>query len=155
MSKNDHQFAAFTLIELLVVITIIAGLLAIVVPLMTRVKERVRRTLCQNNIRLFFTGIYIYAYDHQQLLPSDFPNERINHTPALTPQCRDAIINRIGHNKILECPSLGGYEGVGYIIGYNYLGGTPKPHGQPIPDTRSGNHLRKLQNVQLYLLSQS
>ncbi len=132
---KKKRCSGFTLIELLVVVAVIAMLLSVIIPVMGKVKEKSRRVLCQNNVRLFYIGLTVYANNHNQTLPSDFPSSQVNHTLALSPQCRDTIIRLIGHNKLLECPSLGGpfknadgwkYEGVGCIIGYNYLGGHPE-----------------------------
>ena len=47
----------FTLIELLVVISIIAVLMAILIPALTQVKEQARTIICKSNLRQYvFAG---------------------------------------------------------------------------------------------------
>jgi prepilin-type N-terminal cleavage/methylation domain-containing protein/prepilin-type processing-associated H-X9-DG protein len=57
------RLAAFTLIELLVVIAIIAILAALLLPALSRAKERAQRTACRNNQKQMGIGGQIYADD--------------------------------------------------------------------------------------------
>ena len=54
---------AFTLIELLVVIAIIAILAALLLPVLSRAKERAQRTQCLNNGRQLGLGWQLYITD--------------------------------------------------------------------------------------------
>ena len=55
---------AFTLIELLVVISIIAMLLAILMPALGKVKEKARAVVCRSNLKQWGLIINLYAQDN-------------------------------------------------------------------------------------------
>ena len=62
----------FTLIELLVVITILAILLAILVPLLQVAKERARRVACVASLRQIGLGLIAYAPNYDGRIPQSF-----------------------------------------------------------------------------------
>ena len=59
----------FTLIELLVVVAIIALLIAILLPSLTKAKELARITQCSSNLRQHGYGTFIYAQTYKNWLP--------------------------------------------------------------------------------------
>jgi prepilin-type N-terminal cleavage/methylation domain-containing protein len=140
MAKKARLSGAFTLIELLVVIAIIAILLAMVVPLLTRVKERSRRIICMSNIRMFYIAVNTYAANNKEFLPTGGPCvANYDYTITLRPEIYDSL-----NIDSIVCPNLlkpfdnsgnfpnGVYieQGPLYLISYNYLGGhagTPWP----------------------------
>lgn len=80
MSQPLLQFArpavrrppAFTLIELLVVISIIALMVAILLPALTKAREQAKQIKCLSNTRQIVIGLASYAMDNDGLYPALF-----------------------------------------------------------------------------------
>ncbi|MHB9071533.1 MAG: DUF1559 family PulG-like putative transporter [Sedimentisphaerales bacterium] len=66
------QKKAFTLVELLVVISIIALLLAILMPSLNKARESAIKTTCKSNIKQIGLGLYMYVSDFR-VMPDGRP----------------------------------------------------------------------------------
>lgn len=116
----------FTLMELLVVISIIALLLSILLPALTKVKKIARRTVCSSNFRQIGLINQTYASDHGTYLPrfannfEDVYKNKGKSIDAVVPYLMPEMIWDYLNNsyqteaKFWICPSLlgsGGKEG--------------------------------------------
>ena len=116
--------SGFTLVELLVVIGIIAILAGMLMPAMSRAKQKANRIACLNNIRQVGLSATLYAGDHD----GEYPR-RLHLTNAwmfaLKPYYGNTSLtnnatSKEGNSRILKCPSDRWLEWRSYLInGFN------------------------------------
>jgi prepilin-type N-terminal cleavage/methylation domain-containing protein len=137
--SGSGGFNAFTLIELLVVIAIIGILAALLLPALAGAKERARRVTCKNSQREFILAVHLFGDDNEQHVPSGAANPPFgpldDHLPIISDATSNSIVQYLRTDRMVHCPSFGDFFrnsgsvqleafGYGYVIGYNYHGGT-------------------------------
>ena len=71
MNRLRHRIErGFTLVELLTVIGIIAMLIALLLPTLSRAKEEAKLVQCQTNLRTMYSAAQIHMIDHHGFLPA-------------------------------------------------------------------------------------
>ena len=83
MQIGFRKNIAFTVIELMLVIALIMILAALLLPAISRSKEKAKRTKCQNQLRQFYTVAILYAEDHEGYLCSY--DDMLRQIPMLCP----------------------------------------------------------------------
>ncbi|MBU0717353.1 MAG: DUF1559 domain-containing protein, partial [Planctomycetes bacterium] len=103
---------AVSLIEVLVVISIIAFMLALLIPSLSGAREQVGRVLCANNLRQWGNALHYYLEDYNEHLPTEGtywdlhkPGTWFNVLPPYLNSPPYAEVERIG-DQIREFPAL-------------------------------------------------
>lgn len=102
---------AFTLIELLVVISIIALLIAILLPALSKAQESARITQCASNLHQQGIATFTYANDNQFALPYVMKNLANPYSMVLPHQTRYFQQGSVGPNGNHSAYSLLWYGG--------------------------------------------
>ena len=69
-SRREDLWRGFTLIELLVVIGIIAVLIGVLLPTLSKARSAANRTVCLSNIRQLGIGVMMYCNANKGYFPT-------------------------------------------------------------------------------------
>jgi len=97
---------AFTLIELLVVIAIIAILAALLLPLLSKAKQKAWTTSCLSNLRQIGLGIKMFADDNEELFPESGGDVAWGAIDSGTGKASwmEQIYVQVGNTNAYNCP---------------------------------------------------
>ncbi len=109
----------FTLIELLAVVAVIGILVAVLIPVISSIRESAYQSQCASNLRQIMSAFQLYASENNGYLPAASratdPTVPANQSPnsrwsrdleAYLPQSRRAnSVNQIWDNEVFVCPA--------------------------------------------------
>ncbi|MFA5645500.1 MAG: type II secretion system protein [Candidatus Ratteibacteria bacterium] len=101
ISRKSH---GFTLIEFLVVISIIAILAAMLLPALSRARERARTVVCVNNLKQLYLAFFMYTQENNGYLP--LATEGADHWGNYIGKYVGSHDSSGKRNTVFRCPSV-------------------------------------------------
>lgn len=113
MNGKNVISKGFTLVELLVVISIIAILLAVLMPSLSKARELAVRIVCASNMKSTGTSMAMYISDNKSTLPPDYMPARAegkeNYDDLTTVFWQQKLIPYTKNGKVFTCSNYEKY----------------------------------------------
>lgn len=129
--RLEQRARAFTLVEMLVVIGVIAILAAILLPSLSKAKERARNSQCLSNVRQLGVAIQLYAADSD-----GFPYSADTRTDSTWFTSIATYYN--SDYALMSCPTFKGSRPANQALSFSKLPGFPPGYLPPVDLTIPG-----------------
>lgn len=117
ISAPDTARRAFTIIDLMVSIVIIAILIGLLLPSISKINETTRRVICRSNMRQVSIGVSMYAQDNSQFLP----RTQYVSTGGKGGRAALTITMRLDESGGTKAPRAIDYDGLGLLFAREYI----------------------------------
>jgi len=109
----------FTLVEVLVVIAIITILAAMLLPTLSKAREKARSAQCISNLHQIYLALSIYADDYNELYPRASGTIAWDETDPVdgTYGWMQQLFPYVKKKEVYCCPSLQNLTNYGYFLG--------------------------------------
>jgi prepilin-type N-terminal cleavage/methylation domain-containing protein/prepilin-type processing-associated H-X9-DG protein len=132
----------FTLIELLVVIGIIAVLMGILLPVLSRAREQGKKANCGSNMKQIGTGFMIYIQEAKDTLPpysfGTGPQGCLGYGGGDGIRWADFVYPYVENRKVYDCPSH--TKKTDYFAGGEYLDIRTYSYGYSSPSGQAADY---------------